>query len=160
MLEGDSQSLTVQKGQFLRLLCEADSSAPATLSWALEDRVLSWSHLSGSGRLQLELPGVKPEDAGRYTCRGENRLGFQSRTLNLSVQCECDQQGLVSGRRQGEGQGLGAGSQNSKQPGTQAYRSMIVIPILTKIIFLPTPSTSPTPAECGIVPPTSDAVSP
>ncbi|KAM5296095.1 sialic acid-binding Ig-like lectin 10 isoform 3-T3 [Glossophaga mutica] len=85
-LEGDSRSLNVRKGQFLRLLCEADSSPPATLSWALEDRVLSWSHLSGPGRLQLVLPRVKPEDAGRYTCRGENRLGFQSRTLNLSVQ--------------------------------------------------------------------------
>ncbi|XP_036920455.1 sialic acid-binding Ig-like lectin 10 [Sturnira hondurensis] len=86
MLEGDSQPLKVQKGQFLRLLCEAHSSPPATLSWALEDRVLSWSHLSGSGSLQLVLPKVRPEDAGSYTCRGENRLGFQSRMLNLSVQ--------------------------------------------------------------------------
>lgn len=136
-LDGDSLPLEVRKGQFLRMLCEADSRPPATLSWALEDRVLSWSHLPSSGGLEVVLPGVKPEDAGRYTCRGENRLGFQSRTLNLSVQCECDQQGLVSRRREGEVQGLGAGSQSSKEPGTQAYRTMILIPISDQDNFPP-----------------------
>ncbi|XP_054443215.1 sialic acid-binding Ig-like lectin 10 [Pteronotus mesoamericanus] len=85
-LVNDSPRLDVQKGQFLRLLCEAHSRPPATLSWALEDRVLSWSRPPGSGRLELVLPGVKPDDAGRYTCRAENRLGSQSRALNLSVQ--------------------------------------------------------------------------
>ncbi|KAM5207777.1 sialic acid-binding Ig-like lectin 10 isoform 1-T1 [Hipposideros larvatus] len=84
--QGDSLYLESQKGQDLRLLCAADSRPPATLSWALEDRVLSWSRPSGSRGLELELPRVKPGDAGHYTCRAENRLGFQSRTLNLSVQ--------------------------------------------------------------------------
>lgn len=84
--QGDSLYLQAQEGQFLRLLCAADSRPPATLSWALEDRVLSWSRSSGSRGLELELPRVKPADAGHYTCRAENRLGFQSRTLNLSVQ--------------------------------------------------------------------------
>ncbi|KAF6289043.1 sialic acid binding Ig like lectin 10 [Rhinolophus ferrumequinum] len=82
----DSLYLQAQEGQFLRLRCAADSRPPATLSWALEDRVLSWSRSSGSRGLELELPRVKPADAGHYTCRAENRLGFQSRTLNLSVQ--------------------------------------------------------------------------
>lgn len=104
---GDSLYLQAQEGQFLRLLCAADSRPPATLSWALEDRVLSWSHSSGSRGLELELPRVKPADAGHYTCRAENRLGFQNRTLNLSVQCECGQQGPISGRREGEGAGAG-----------------------------------------------------
>ena len=87
---GDSPHLEVQKGQSLRLLCTADSLPLATLSWTLQDRVLSWSHPLGSTALELALPRVKAEDAGRYTCRAENRLGFLSRSLDLSVQCECD----------------------------------------------------------------------
>uniref|UniRef100_F7GYG9 Sialic acid binding Ig like lectin 16/pseudo n=1 Tax=Macaca mulatta TaxID=9544 RepID=F7GYG9_MACMU len=82
-----------QKGQFLRLLCAADSQPPATLSWVLQDRVLSLSHPWGPRTLGLELPGVKARDSGRYTCRVENRLGSQQRALDLSVQCECAQQG-------------------------------------------------------------------
>nr|XP_014338767.1 PREDICTED: sialic acid-binding Ig-like lectin 10 isoform X3 [Bos mutus] len=83
---GDSPHLEVQKGQSLRLLCTADSLPLATLSWTLQDRVLSWSHPLGSTALELALPRVKVEDAGRYTCRAENRLGFLSRSLDLSVQ--------------------------------------------------------------------------
>ncbi|XP_061245106.1 sialic acid-binding Ig-like lectin 10 isoform X2 [Bos javanicus] len=83
---GDSPHLEVQKGQSLRLLCTADSLPLATLSWTLQDRVLSWSHPLGSTALELALPRVKAEDAGRYTCRAENRLGFLSRSLDLSVQ--------------------------------------------------------------------------
>lgn len=121
--QGDSLYLQAQEGQFLRLLCAADSRPPATLSWALEDRVLSWSRSSGSRGLELELPRVKPADAGHYTCRAENRLGFQNRTLNLSVQCECGQQGPISGRREGEGAGAGGrilelkGTWNPPPPG-------------------------------------------
>ncbi|XP_035580991.1 sialic acid-binding Ig-like lectin 10 [Zalophus californianus] len=81
-----SPHLEAEKGQFLRLHCAADSQPPATLSWALEDRVLLRSHPQGSGPLELVLPGVKPGDSGCYTCRAENRLGSQSRTLDLSVQ--------------------------------------------------------------------------
>ncbi|XP_027833264.1 sialic acid-binding Ig-like lectin 10 isoform X1 [Ovis aries] len=82
---GESPHLEVQKGQSLRLLCTADSLPLATLSWTLQDRVLSWSHPLGSTALELALPRVKAEDAGRYTCRAENRLGFLSRSLDLSV---------------------------------------------------------------------------
>uniref|UniRef100_A0A2K5MKQ8 Sialic acid binding Ig like lectin 10 n=1 Tax=Cercocebus atys TaxID=9531 RepID=A0A2K5MKQ8_CERAT len=78
--------LEAQKGQFLRLLCAADSQPPATLSWVLQDRVLSLSHPWGPRTLGLELPGVKAGDSGRYTCRAENRLGSQQRALDLSVQ--------------------------------------------------------------------------
>uniref|UniRef100_A0A8C9CAI6 Ig-like domain-containing protein n=1 Tax=Phocoena sinus TaxID=42100 RepID=A0A8C9CAI6_PHOSS len=84
--QGNSPHLEVQKGQFLRLLCTADSVPLATLSWALQDRILSWSHPSGSRTLELVLSRVKAEDAGRYTCRAENGLGSQSRSLELSVQ--------------------------------------------------------------------------
>uniref|UniRef100_A0A2K6MJ09 Ig-like domain-containing protein n=1 Tax=Rhinopithecus bieti TaxID=61621 RepID=A0A2K6MJ09_RHIBE len=70
----------------LELLCAADSQPPATLSWVLQDRVLSSSHPWGPRPLGLELPGVKAGDSGRYTCRAENRLGSQQRALDLSVQ--------------------------------------------------------------------------
>ncbi|XP_047385387.1 sialic acid-binding Ig-like lectin 10 isoform X2 [Sciurus carolinensis] len=84
--QGNVSYLEVQKGQFLRLLCAADSHPPATLSWVLEDRVLSWSCSSGPRTLELELPTVRPGDSGRYTCRAENGLGSQRGTLDLSVQ--------------------------------------------------------------------------
>uniref|UniRef100_A0A2K6FPF5 Ig-like domain-containing protein n=2 Tax=Propithecus coquereli TaxID=379532 RepID=A0A2K6FPF5_PROCO len=75
-----------QKGQSLRLLCAADSQPPATLSWVLGHRVLSWSHPWGPRTLALELPRVRAGDSGNYTCRAENRLGSQHRSLELSVQ--------------------------------------------------------------------------
>ncbi|XP_004866906.1 sialic acid-binding Ig-like lectin 16 isoform X3 [Heterocephalus glaber] len=84
--QGNGSYLEAQKGQFLRLLCAADSRPPATLTWDLEARVLAQSQTSGRRPLRLELPGVKPGDAGRYTCRAENRLGSQHSTLELSVQ--------------------------------------------------------------------------
>ncbi|XP_074242113.1 sialic acid-binding Ig-like lectin 10 isoform X2 [Saimiri boliviensis] len=84
--QGNVPHLEAQKGQFLRLLCAADSQPPATLSWVLQDRVLSWSHPWGPRTLGLELPRVKAGDSGRYTCRAENRLGSQQRALDLSVQ--------------------------------------------------------------------------
>ncbi|XP_054567279.1 sialic acid-binding Ig-like lectin 10 [Eptesicus fuscus] len=84
-LQADSPHLQARKGQPLRLLCAADSRPPANLSWALGDRVLSWSNPAGPGGLELVLPGARPGDAGRYSCRAENRLGVRSRTLSLSV---------------------------------------------------------------------------
>ncbi|XP_046933428.1 sialic acid-binding Ig-like lectin 10 isoform X2 [Lynx rufus] len=84
--QGDSPYLEVQKGQFLQLVCASESQAPATLSWALEDRILSWSHPWTPGPLALVLTRVTPGDSGCYTCRAENGRGSQSRTLNLSVQ--------------------------------------------------------------------------
>lgn len=147
--QGDRPRLEAQKGQFLLLLCAADSRPPATLSWALDDRVVSWSRPSGSGGLELVLPQVKPEDAGRYTCLAENRLGFLNRTLDLSVQCECNPQGPEA--RRGEGEGAGAAGGVPELKGTQSHRPtalMIPIPILTRGFFSPSPSNSLTPAGC------------
>ncbi|XP_044902147.1 sialic acid-binding Ig-like lectin 10 isoform X5 [Felis catus] len=84
--QGDSPHLEVQKGQFLQLVCASESQSPATLSWALEDRILSWSHPWTPGPLALVLTRVMPGDSGCYTCRAENGRGSQSLTLNLSVQ--------------------------------------------------------------------------
>ncbi|XP_008048185.1 sialic acid-binding Ig-like lectin 10 isoform X2 [Carlito syrichta] len=83
--QGYLPHLEAQKGQALRLLCAADSQPPATLSWVLQDRVLSWSHPWGPRTLELELPRVKEGDSGHYTCRAENRLGSQNLSLDLSV---------------------------------------------------------------------------
>ncbi|KAM6223606.1 uncharacterized protein ACDL77_014311 [Rhynchocyon petersi] len=82
----NGSSLEVKKGQFLQLLCEADGHPPPTLSWVLNNRVLSWSPPSGPRTLVLERPQVGAEDTGRYTCRAENRLGSQHSWLDLSVQ--------------------------------------------------------------------------
>ncbi|KAM6223581.1 sialic acid-binding Ig-like lectin 10 [Rhynchocyon petersi] len=84
--QGSGSSLKVKKGQFLRLLCEADGHPPPTLSWVLNNRVRSWSPPSGPRTLVLERPQVGAEDTGRYTCRAENRLGSQQSWLDLSVQ--------------------------------------------------------------------------
>ncbi|KFO26192.1 Sialic acid-binding Ig-like lectin 11 [Fukomys damarensis] len=84
--QGNGSRVEAQKGQLLRLLCAADSRPPATLTWDLEGRVLAQAQTSGSKPLRLDLPGVKPEDAGRYSCRAENRLGSQHSSLELSVQ--------------------------------------------------------------------------
>ncbi|XP_010613972.1 sialic acid-binding Ig-like lectin 10 isoform X2 [Fukomys damarensis] len=84
--QGNGSRVEAQKGQLLRLLCAADSRPPATLTWDLEGRVLARSPPSGPRTLELELPRVRPGDAGRYTCRAENRLGSQHSSLELSVQ--------------------------------------------------------------------------
>ncbi|GAB5581694.1 sialic acid-binding Ig-like lectin 10 isoform X1 [Prionailurus iriomotensis] len=93
--QGDSPHLEVQKGQFLQLVCASESQSPATLSWALEDRILSWSHPWTPGPLALVLTRVMPGDSGCYTCRAENGRGSQSRTLNLSVKCFNTEAGLT-----------------------------------------------------------------
>ncbi|XP_041511751.1 sialic acid-binding Ig-like lectin 10 isoform X2 [Microtus oregoni] len=84
-LHGNTSHLEVQQGQSLRLLCDADSHPPATLSWSLEDRILSRSSPVGSRTLGLELPRVKVGDSGHYTCQAENRRGSQRHILEISV---------------------------------------------------------------------------
>lgn len=106
--------LEVQQGQSLRLLCTADSQPPATLSWVLEDRVLSWSSPVGSRTLALEMPWVKAGDSGHYICQAENRLGSQQQTLDLSVLCEYALP-KAPGSEKGKGITSGYGSQTTGQ---------------------------------------------
>lgn len=113
-LHGNPSHLEVQQGQSLRLLCTADSQPPATLSWVLEDQVLSWSSPIGSRTLALELPWVKAGDSGHYTCRAENRLGSQQHTLDLSVLCEYDLP-KAPGSEKGKGVTSGCTSQTTVQ---------------------------------------------
>ncbi|XP_015981190.2 sialic acid-binding Ig-like lectin 14 isoform X2 [Rousettus aegyptiacus] len=85
-------SLLVQEGQFLCLVCEADSNSPATLSWSQDGKALSPSQPSAPG--VLELPHVGVADGGEFTCWAQHSLGSQNISLSLSVQrsptsCRC-----------------------------------------------------------------------
>uniref|UniRef100_A0A8I3MTP4 Ig-like domain-containing protein n=1 Tax=Canis lupus familiaris TaxID=9615 RepID=A0A8I3MTP4_CANLF len=77
-------SLPVLKGQYLPLVCSADSSPPAMLSWSWEGKALSPSQSSAPGI--LELPHVGFEDEGEFTCQAQHPLGFQHISFSLSVQ--------------------------------------------------------------------------
>uniref|UniRef100_A0A671EEZ0 Ig-like domain-containing protein n=1 Tax=Rhinolophus ferrumequinum TaxID=59479 RepID=A0A671EEZ0_RHIFE len=79
-------SLSVLEGQFLLLVCEADSNPPATLSWSQEGKALSPSQRSAPG--VLELPHVGAADGGVFTCQAQHPLGSQNVSFSLSVQSE------------------------------------------------------------------------
>ncbi|XP_019834314.2 sialic acid-binding Ig-like lectin 14 isoform X1 [Bos indicus] len=86
-------SLPILEGQFLRLVCVADSNPPATLSWLWEGKALSPSHRSAPG--VLEIPRVGVRDGGEVTCRAQHPLGSQQVSFSLSVQkspppCSCE----------------------------------------------------------------------
>ncbi|XP_034842928.1 sialic acid-binding Ig-like lectin 14 isoform X2 [Mirounga leonina] len=85
-------SLPVLEGQFLRLVCIAESNPPATLSWSREGKALSPSEPSAPG--VLELPHVGVEDEGEFTCQAQHPLGSQHVSFCLFVQrtpssCNC-----------------------------------------------------------------------
>ncbi|XP_014649798.1 PREDICTED: sialic acid-binding Ig-like lectin 14 [Ceratotherium simum simum] len=88
----NSTSLPVLEGQFLRLVCVADSKPPARMSWSREGKTLSPSQPSAPG--VLELLQVGAGDGGEFTCRAQNLLGSQHVSFSLSVQrcpssCSC-----------------------------------------------------------------------
>lgn len=78
--------LPVPEGQFLCLVCEADSNPPATLSWSQDGKALGPSQLSVPG--VMELPHVGAADGGEFTCWAQHPLGSQNISLSLSVQSE------------------------------------------------------------------------
>lgn len=79
-------SLPVLEGQFLSLVCIADSNPPAMLSWSREGKALSPSQPSAPGVLELLHVGV--EDEGEFTCQAQNPLGSQCISISLSVRSE------------------------------------------------------------------------
>uniref|UniRef100_A0A8C9JTQ7 Ig-like domain-containing protein n=1 Tax=Panthera tigris altaica TaxID=74533 RepID=A0A8C9JTQ7_PANTA len=88
----NGMSLPVLEGQFLRLVCVADSNPPAVLSWSREGKALSPSQPSAPG--VLELPHVGAGDEGEFTCQAQHPLGSQHISFSLSVQrspssCNC-----------------------------------------------------------------------
>ena len=87
-------SLPILEGQFLRLVCVADSNPPAMLSWLWEGKALSPSQRSAPG--VLEIPRVGVGDGGEVTCQAQHPLGSQQVSFSLSVQSEL--QGRCWGR--------------------------------------------------------------
>ncbi|XP_047690895.1 sialic acid-binding Ig-like lectin 14 isoform X1 [Prionailurus viverrinus] len=88
----NGMSLPVLEGQFLQLVCVADSNPPAVLSWSREGKALSASQPSAPG--VLELPHVGAGDEGEFTCQARHPLGSQHISFSLSVQrspssCNC-----------------------------------------------------------------------
>ena len=79
-------SLPILEGQFLRLVCVADSNPPARLSWLWEGKPLSPSQRSAPG--VLEIPRVGVGDGGEVTCQAQHPLGSQQVSFSLSVQSE------------------------------------------------------------------------
>ncbi|XP_023399058.1 sialic acid-binding Ig-like lectin 11 isoform X11 [Loxodonta africana] len=80
---GNGSSLPALEGEYLRLLCVADSNPPATQSWVKGRHPVSPSE-PWDPRV-LELPRVQKEDEGEVTCGVQNRLGSQHISLRLSV---------------------------------------------------------------------------
>ncbi|XP_032985548.1 sialic acid-binding Ig-like lectin 14 [Rhinolophus ferrumequinum] len=92
-------SLSVLEGQFLLLVCEADSNPPATLSWSQEGKALSPSQRSAPG--VLELPHVGAADGGVFTCQAQHPLGSQNVSFSLSVQSDPRSYKCVAEEQQG-----------------------------------------------------------
>ncbi|XP_042556018.1 sialic acid-binding Ig-like lectin 16 [Dipodomys spectabilis] len=82
----NGSSLRVLQGQSLRLVCVTHCHPPAMLSWAWGSQTLSppWPREPGV----LELPVVKAEHEGEFTCRAQIPLGTLHISLSLSVHCE------------------------------------------------------------------------
>ncbi|XP_066127575.1 sialic acid-binding Ig-like lectin 11 [Saccopteryx bilineata] len=100
-LAGNGSCILVREGDYLRLLCVADSNPPATLSWAQGGRTLSPSQPWNPG--VLELPQVEAGHEGEFTCRAQHPRGSLRVFLRLSVQnppqllgpsCSWEDQGL------------------------------------------------------------------
>ncbi|XP_060031166.1 sialic acid-binding Ig-like lectin 6 isoform X2 [Erinaceus europaeus] len=96
----NASSLSILEGQALRLLCEADSNPPATLSWFRRSLPENDTVLSNSST--LELPSVRRSDEGEFICQAQNQLGSQLVSLSLSVNWRAESwlsgvQGAVTG---------------------------------------------------------------
>ncbi|XP_044933343.1 sialic acid-binding Ig-like lectin 14 isoform X1 [Mustela putorius furo] len=95
----NGMSLPVLEGQFLSLVCIADSNPPAMLSWSREGKALSPSQPSAPGVLELLHVGV--EDEGEFTCQAQNPLGSQCISISLSVRRSPSSCNCVSEKQEG-----------------------------------------------------------
>ncbi|XP_044112635.1 sialic acid-binding Ig-like lectin 14 isoform X1 [Neovison vison] len=95
----NGMSLPVLEGQFLSLVCIADSNPPAMLSWSREGKALSPSQPSAPGVLELVHVGV--EDEGEFSCQAQNPLGSQRISISLSVRRSPSSCNCVSEKQEG-----------------------------------------------------------
>ncbi|XP_022379475.1 sialic acid-binding Ig-like lectin 5 [Enhydra lutris kenyoni] len=107
----NGMSLPVLEGQFLSLVCIADSNPPAMLSWSREGKALSPSQPSAPGVLELLHVGV--EDEGEFTCQAQNTLGSQHISISLSVR---NPPRLLSPSCSWQGEGLRCNCSSRAQP--------------------------------------------
>lgn len=80
----NATSLRVQEGESLRLVCRADSSPPARLSWTQGS--LTGSHSPPLEPGVLELPQVTLGNVREFTCQAQHPLGSRHVSLSLAVQ--------------------------------------------------------------------------
>ncbi|KAF3814923.1 hypothetical protein GH733_017199 [Mirounga leonina] len=78
-------SVLILEGQALGLLCAAESSPPAELSWFRGSPAQNATPIYRSAN--LDLPQVGAAEEGDLTCQAQNPLGSQHVSLHLSVVC-------------------------------------------------------------------------
>ncbi|XP_032243869.1 sialic acid-binding Ig-like lectin 5 [Phoca vitulina] len=104
-------SVLILEGQALRLLCAADSSPPAELSWFRGST--PWNATPIYGSANLDLPQVGAAEEGDLTCQAQNPLGSQHVSLHLSVVYP---PWLLSPSCSWEGEGLHCSCSSRAQP--------------------------------------------
>ncbi|XP_004410033.1 PREDICTED: sialic acid-binding Ig-like lectin 5 [Odobenus rosmarus divergens] len=107
----NTSSVLILEGQALRLLCAADSSPPAELSWFRGSP--AWNATPINRSANLDLPQVGAAEEGDLTCQAQNPLGSQHVSLHLSVVYPPR---LLSPSCSWEGEGLHCNCSSRAQP--------------------------------------------
>ncbi|XP_019904855.2 hemicentin-1 isoform X2 [Esox lucius] len=84
---GSTEDVTVVRGNLASLLCIADGTPSPSMSWLREGETLvpdTHIKLLNLGTT-VQIPQVRVEDTGRYTCWAVNTAGRASRHFNLKV---------------------------------------------------------------------------
>ncbi|KAJ7986246.1 hypothetical protein DPEC_G00337960 [Dallia pectoralis] len=82
-----TEDVTVVRGNLASLLCIADGTPSPSMSWLKEGKTFvpdTHIKLLNLGTT-VQIPQVRVEDTGRYTCLAENTAGRTSRHFNLKV---------------------------------------------------------------------------
>ncbi|XP_034842979.1 sialic acid-binding Ig-like lectin 11 [Mirounga leonina] len=104
-------SVLILEGQALGLLCAAESSPPAELSWFRGSPAQNATPIYRSAN--LDLPQVGAAEEGDLTCQAQNPLGSQHVSLHLSVVYPPR---LLSPSCSWEGEGLHCSCSSQAQP--------------------------------------------
>ncbi|ETE63052.1 Sialic acid-binding Ig-like lectin 10 [Ophiophagus hannah] len=73
----------VQKGDCIRLRCKVKGNPLPQVTWVNGTKVLKTK--AQTLNVLVELPDLKPEDSGKYTCQAANELGSDEASLELSI---------------------------------------------------------------------------
>ncbi|KAM8791829.1 LOW QUALITY PROTEIN: sialic acid-binding Ig-like lectin 14 [Rhynchonycteris naso] len=94
-----TSSFSILEGEAVRLLCEADSTPPAELSWFRGSPALNATPISSTAT--LELPRLGTAEEGEFSCRAQHPLGSQHVSFSLSVQRSLPPSSCVTEEQQG-----------------------------------------------------------